>query len=285
MDLAIGESPPASVPPSPHGIHVTRLFRRAARLAVVGDPRQSLLLPFLLLIPWFVLESVLPDAAETPMTLTLLLLRSGGTVGGLVTSLIVNAALRLRAWEAAAGSSRAPLDDYARALGRTPALLLTEIVRTVAVGAAAVFLFVPGIYLLYRLSVATEAVVLRESSMGAAFQASFLLTRRSFGPWMRMLLTTAVWWVFALIAASILYFVATQIGWIVSPSLIFAPFFTLMFALAAYAWTFYYLELGARAEGEAFLAQPSQAAWPPPGAAPSPSPAQNPPPAPGAART
>jgi hypothetical protein len=213
---------------------------------VVGDPVQSLLVPFLLFLPWTILDNVLPEMRWEDAQPAMVALWAASAVGGLLTTLIVSAMLRVRLAAAFAGLEQRALDSYARALERTPALLLTEILRTLAVSAATVFFIVPGVMLGYRLSVATEAVVLTEPHMAAAFQRSFSLTARRFSSWLTMLLVTLAAWILVLGPATALYMLL-GLAWPEIPtSLVLSPCLPLLLAVVQNAWTLYFMELRAR---------------------------------------
>jgi hypothetical protein len=230
----------------PH-VAVGGAFRRALGLAF-RDPVQSWLVPLLLLLPWSMLESMIPDPREVELTMGMLGLFAVGALGGLVTTLIVSANLRVRMVAALSGTRPRALESYARALERTPALLLTEVVRSVAVSAALLFFVIPGIVLGQRLSVATESVVLDEPSLAASFQSSFALTHKRFGSWLRMFLATALALGVVLLASSLAYTVLLLVGLDLSPSLVAAPFGALLLGVVQYAWTCYYVELGGKTD-------------------------------------
>ncbi len=225
-------------------VSVLRLYRRASVLALVRQPLHSWMVPFLLLLPFSILDAVLPEPHVIFRDARLFLIYAVGGLLGLVMTLIISAMLRVRCVAEAAGRRVHGLDAYARGVERLGVLLVTEIVRTLAIGAAAVFLVIPGVVLSQRLSVATESVVLGEPSLASGFQQSFALTRRRFGSWVRMVLAAllALFVVFA--GAVFAYAVLVLFGLELAASLAVAPFAAACLAVVQYAWTYYYLELG-----------------------------------------
>jgi len=123
---------------------------------------------------------------------------------------------------------------------------VTEIVRNLSIVFASFFLLLPGILLGFRLSFATEAVVLTEPHMAGAFMRSFALTEGRFERWLEMIVTSVV-----LVLLMLLFggFVAAVLslafpGPGLSTWLVFSqvPALALM-PVIQYAWTFFYLRL------------------------------------------
>src|SRR5439155_26141814 len=84
------------------------------------------------------------------------------------------------------------VDCYARGLRRVPWLVLTEVIRNLAIVLATFFFVVPALFLGFRLSFATEAVVLSEAHMAGAFQRSVKLTEGRFERWLGMVAVSVV---------------------------------------------------------------------------------------------
>ena len=222
-------------------------FALALDLTLLRDPLHSLVVPFLLRAPWILAGTLLSTPGPSRPTIKVMLVWAIATVGGSITSWAVDAMLRIRArsvYNTPHGTPPAPaLECYEKGLRRLPWLYVTELVRNLALFVAFPMLFVPGLYLGYKLAFATEAVVLDDRNLVGAFQHSFHLSRDRFERWLEMvvgsvLLVLSVWFVAALI-----YAIPRR-----PPSLevVVAGFSLLLFALFPvfqYAWTFFYLRL------------------------------------------
>jgi len=222
-------------------------FALALDLTLLRDPLHSLVVPFLLRAPWILAATLLSTPGPSRPTFRVVLVWSLATLGGSITSWAVDAMLRIRArsvYSTPHGTPPAPaLECYEKGLRRLPWLYVTEFVRNVALFVAFPMLFVPGLYLGYKLAFVTEAVVLDDRNLVGAFQHSFHLSRGRFERWLEMvvgsvLLVLAVWFVAALIYA-------------VPPSppsleIVVAGFslaLVALFPIFQYAWTFFYLRL------------------------------------------
>src|SRR5262245_59583944 len=133
----------AQRPRSP--ISARHAFALALDLAVRRDAVQSLLVPFVLHLPWIVaqLHVASPDAPGG-LASRALFLNSVVLLGDFLVSLLVAAMLRFRArsvFNTRAGSRPAGAREcYLRALGRLPWLFVTELLRNLAMFAAGLFL-------------------------------------------------------------------------------------------------------------------------------------------------
>jgi hypothetical protein len=221
-------------------------FALAFDLAVRRDPFHSLLLPLLLRAPWIVAMAVLPQASESDRPGAVLLVTSVAMIGDFFAFLLVTAMLRFRARSVFNTphdvKPASAWDCYAQGIRRIPWLFVTEAVRNIAIGLGALALLVPGLFLGYRLSFATEAVVLSEPELSSSFRRSFQVTRHHFERWVELIAVSA-----ALILA---------ITFVVAVLMVFVPgppntvWVVIMWLLVAtitpviqYGWTFFYLRL------------------------------------------
>jgi hypothetical protein len=147
-------------------ISTRHAFALAFDLAVRRDIVHSLLVPLLLRAPWIIALAVLPAPAESDRPGTVTLLTATALIGDFLMLVLVGAMLRFRArsvFNTRVEVHPAPIGDcYAQGLGRVPWLVVTEIVRNLAILFAACFFVFPGLVLGFRLSFATEAVVLHD---------------------------------------------------------------------------------------------------------------------------
>ncbi len=229
-------------------ISTRHAFALALDLTLLRDPLHSLVVPFLLRAPWILAAALLstPSASARPR-LSVVLVWSIATLGGSITSWAVDAMLRIRArsvYSTPHGTPPAPaLECYERGLRRLPWLYVTEFVRNVALFVAFPMLFVPGLYLGYKLAFATEAVVLDDRNLVGAFRHSFHLSRGRFERWLEMvvgsvLLVLGVWFIAALIYA--IPHDPPSLEMVVAG---FSLALIALFPIFQYAWTFFYLRL------------------------------------------
>jgi hypothetical protein len=212
-------------------------------LAVRRDALQSIVVPLALHAPWILAIAMLPPITDTDQPAQVLLLGNVALVGDFLVQVTVGAMLRFRArsvFNTAPDVRPAPaLECYAKGLQRLPWLFVTEVVRNFLLLFAAFFLVVPAIFLGFRLSFATEAVVLSEPHMAGAFQRSFRFTQGRFERWLEMIVVS-VFLGFAAIAVALL-------GALVLGSRGLPVLVPLMIAgvtpIIQYAWTFFYLRL------------------------------------------
>lgn len=228
-------------------ISARHAFALAFDLAFRRDPLHSLVVPFLLRAPWMIALALLLQGGEADLTPGVSTLAGLALLGQSVTWWAVDAMLRYRArsvFNTPAGRKpAAPASCYAAGLKRLPWLYLTESLRNIALTFAFGFFVVPGVFLAHRLAFSTEAVVLDQPHLAAAFQRSFRLSRRRFERWMEMVaasvaLTLAVMFV---TAALYLIFGPTEAWWqwVLAGSLLAAA----LWPVIQYAWTFFYLRL------------------------------------------
>ncbi len=222
-------------------------FALAFDLAVRRDPLQSLWIPLLLHTPWVAMQAVLP-APDEPAGLTArnLALHSIVLIGDALVSLLIAGMLRFRArsvFNTPLGTAPPNvLACYARAFARLPWLFVTELLRNIAMFGAGLFLVLPGVWVGFRLSLATEAVVLRESNAFAAFGRSFDLTPGRLERWLEMIAISVAMVLTLLFTCALFYFALPGTSWStwVTVALLLLP---LVMTLIQYAWTFFYLRL------------------------------------------
>ena len=236
---------PMSIPRRPP-TSARHAFALAFDLAVRRDRLQSLWVPLLLHAPWLVLQAVVPTPDEPGgVSARNLMLSSIILLGDFVVSLLVASMLRFRALsvhEAAGGEPASALECYARGLARLPWLFATEVLRNVALFGAGLFLLLPGIWVGFRFSLATEAVVLRRTGVLAAFGRSYRLTVARLEPWLEMIAFSVVMVLCVLFTCAL--------GFLAFPATSWSQWATVALFLLAlemsviqYAWTFFYLRL------------------------------------------
>lgn len=228
-------------------ISTRHAFALAFDLAVRRDPVQSLWVPLLLHMPWLAMQAMLPAPDEPGgMTARNLLLNSVVLVGDALVTLLVAGMLRFRAqsvFNTPPGAAPADvLACYARSIRRLPWLFVTELLRNAAMFGAGLFLVLPGVWVGFRLSLATEAVVLREHTSFAAFGRSFELTEGRLERWLEMIAISVVMVLTLLFTCALLFFALPQTSWStwITVALFVLP---LVMTLIQYAWTFFYLRL------------------------------------------
>lgn len=221
-------------------------FALAFDLAVRRDAVASLLIPLLIRAPWILLTAVLQplDHPDTPRRIYVL--AASAMIVDYVLLLITSSMMRFRARSVfntpATTHPERAMVCYGRALRRLPWLLVTEMVRNFVLFAATFFFVIPALYLGFRFSCATEAVVLDEPNPWRAFGRSNRLTEARFERWLEMVTLSAFIALGLILAMSILallfpapgfsaWFAATQVA------------LTLVTTVIQYAWTFFYLRL------------------------------------------
>lgn len=228
-------------------ISARHAFALAFDLAVRRDAVQSLLVPFLLHTPWLAARAVLP-APDDPegMTARNLLLHSVVTLGEFLVSLLVAGMLRFRArsvFNTPPGTPAASaLECYVRAVARLPWLFVTELMRNLALFGAGLFLVLPGVWVGFRLSLATEAVVLRETTAFGAFSRSFQLTPGRLERWLELIVMSVTLALTLLFMCVVLFLALPSTSWSlwVNVGLFVLP---MLMTVIQYAWTFFYLRL------------------------------------------
>lgn len=256
-------------------ISVRHAYALAFDLAVRRDPVHSLLVPLLMRAPWIVALAMLPPLDETHRPLAVGILTIAALLGDFAVLLAVGAMLRFRArsvYNTAPGVSPAPvLECYALGLRRLPWLIVTEMVRNSVLAFALSFavapatlgfredappglipalglvlvsclLVLPTVFIGFRLSFATESIVLRARHMAEAFAESFRLTEARFERWIE-LIAMSVGLAFAAVFVSAVLTLAVPavtfaIGVVIARVLV-----TAVTPVFQYAWTFFYLRL------------------------------------------
>lgn len=227
-------------------ISARHAFALAFDLAARRDWMQSIAVPLLLWSPWIfapaILERVFPGLERSQ----LILLTAGCKLIDFLVFVVVTAMLRFRArsvFNTPVEVHPAPaLRCYAQGLRRVPALYLAEALRNIALTIAFSMLFVPFLYLGFKLSMVTEIVALRPSDPLRATQRSFYLTEARFERWLEMVaisvfLVVPIWFLMAVCFFAV-------------PNSSLNVWFSLGTFLSAaimpviqYAWTFFYLRL------------------------------------------
>jgi len=221
-------------------------FALAFDLSMRRDALHSLIVPLILRAPWIIALALLPDPDATDRPGRVMLLRSVALLGDFLVLLAVGAMIRVRArsvFNTPVGAKPAPaLACYAKGLRRVPWLLVTELVRNVAIGFALFFLVLPGVFLGFRLAFATEAVVLNDANLSQAFRHSWRLSEGRFERWLEMIVVSVL-----LVLGAAFLVAALSLGLRdVSYGMWYAVFSLLTAGLTPviqYAWTFFYLRL------------------------------------------
>jgi hypothetical protein len=258
-------------------ISTRHAFVLALDLAVRRDPLHSLVIPLVLRAPWILVLGLLPPVDSVDVSPSVLGLTSVALLGDFITLLVVGSMLRLRArsvYNTPRETRPAPVVEcYANGVRRIPWLLVTEVLRNlvlafaaslivlptafarfrpetaladlgrnlVLLGVAAVFAL-PSLFVVYRLAVATEAVVLDEHDLGGAFQSSFRMMQGHLERWFELILASGILVLAPAMALAALQLVIPSLGG--TPSLML--FWLLVVAgwpIVQYAWTFFYLRL------------------------------------------
>lgn len=242
-------------------------FALAFDLAVRRDPLHSLVVPLLLRAPWILALALLPTPSESDHPVLVLTVSSVAMLGDFLVFLLVTAMLRFRArsvFDTPHDTPPAPAwECYTAGLRRTPWLFVTEVVRNVVLGVALFFLVLPAIFLGYRLSFATEGVVLTERDLSSAFRHSFHLTDRRFERWLELIAGSA------LMILAITFVVAALSVFVPGPPMTVWVAVTWLLVAAItpviqYGWTFFFLRLVEIEEPMRQAAAPAAAppAWP-----------------------
>jgi hypothetical protein len=258
-------------------ISIRHAFALAFDLAVRRDPLHSLAIPLLLRAPWSLALVLLPPADSGAVSAKVLGLTSLALIGDFITLLVVGAMLRLRArsvFNTPPGvRPAAAADCYARGVRRIPWLLVTEVVRNLLLAIAAslivlptafvrfhpetaledlgrnlvllgiaFLLALPSLSVVYRLGVATEAVVLDEHDLARAFQSSFRMMRGHLERWFELILASGI---LVLAPALVLAVLSLAIPSLAGPPgvMIFWLVVVGVGPVIQYAWTFFYLRL------------------------------------------
>ena len=258
-------------------ISTRHAFALALDLAVRRDPLHSLVIPLVLRAPWILALVLLPPADSADVPSAVLGLTSVALLGDFITLLVVGAMLRLRArsvYNTPREASPAPaIECYANGVRRIPWLLVTEVLRNLVLAVAASLIVLPtafarfhaetalvdlgrnlvllaiaavfalpSIFVVYRLAVATEAVVLDEHDLGGAFQSSFRMMRGHLERWLELILASGM-----LVLAPALVLAALQLAipalTVTASLMLFWLIVVAVWPIIQYAWTFFYLRL------------------------------------------
>ncbi len=235
---------------SPHRrlpISARHAFALAFDLAVRRDPLQSLWVPLLLHAPWLVASALLPFPTEIDQfTRGTVITQSIIMLGETVTWLTIASMLRFRArsvFNTPPSTHPAPLSEcYSRGFRRTLWLYVSEFARYAVIFGGFVFLFFPGVWLAFRLSMVTEAVVLRERNTVRAFSYSFRVTDGRLERWLEMIVGS-VGLLMAFPFLCVIGFLVTPgtqwTSWVAASLFMSVP----VLSIVQYAWTFFYLRL------------------------------------------
>jgi hypothetical protein len=249
-------------------ISTRHAFALAFDLAFRRDAVHSLLVPLALRAPWIVALALLPPLEATSHPGLVFALTLTALLGDYLMLVLIGAMLRFRAQSVYntphEAHPAAASECYARGLRRVPWLIVTEIVRNLAMFLT-VWLFVfPSIYLAYRLSCATEAVVLDARDTSSAFQHSFRLTQGRFERWLEMVVVTILLVLGVLFVSAI---VSLPFGNVASTVRVMEDVARVLVTGIApviqYAWTFFYLRLREGVEPAIVEPLPAYAAGPP----------------------
>jgi len=227
-------------------ISARHAFALAFDLAARRDALQSIVVPLALWAPWIfapaILERVFPGLDRSQ----LVLVTAGGKLLDFLVFVVLTAMLRFRArsvFNTPVEVHPAPvLQCYAQGLRRVPALYLAEALRNIALAIAFSMLFVPFLYLGFKLSMVTEVVVLRPSDPVRATQRSFHLTEGRFERWLEMVaisvfLVVPVW--FLMVVGFLAVPASSWNVWLAVGTFLTAA----IVPVIQYAWTFFYLRL------------------------------------------
>lgn len=221
-------------------------FALAFDLAIRRDPLHSIVAPLLIRAPWIIALGLLPAPEDTTRPGQVLALTSLMLIVDYLLLLTVTAMLRVRAQGVfmSLPEVKPPAASvcYRRAIRRVPWLFVTETVRNMAIVFATFFLILPAIFLGFRLAFATEAVVLHDRNLSAAFSRSFRLTQGRFERWLEMIVGSVVLVLgiaftgalASLIISGVAYTTWAAITWLA---------ITAVTPIIQYAWTFFYLRL------------------------------------------
>lgn len=229
-------------------ISTRHAFALAFDLAFRRDAVHSLLVPLALRAPWIAALAVLPPIERTERPFLVAALTVLALIGDYVVLVLVGAMLRFRARSVFntpfSVHPTTATECYAAGLRRVPWLIVTEIVRNLALVVSLVFFVLPAVFLGFRLSFATEAVVLDAKDTSGAFQRSFQLTQGRFERWLEMVVVSGalVLGVLFVSALASLPFGARSTSMRVTED-IARVLVTAITPVVQYAWTFFYLRL------------------------------------------
>lgn len=232
-------------PRSHRPVSARHAFALAFDLAVRRDAVASLVVPLLLRAPFILIPAILRplDHLDHP---ALLQISECALILDYVLLLWTSSMLRFRArsvFNTPAGVHPEPAAScYGKALRRLPWLVVTEVVRNVVLTIATFFFVLPGVYLGYRLSCATESVVLDAPSLNRAFRRSFSLMDGRLERWFEMTTVSALVGLGLFLVMAIVALVFPQPGWSTWLT-VGQVLLVLVTTVIQYAWTFFYLRL------------------------------------------
>lgn len=226
-------------------ISARHAFALAFDLAVRRDPLHSLVVPFLVRAPWIIAPAVVAIAWPTLRSDLSLLVKAAGVLLDFLAFVTLSAMFRFRAESVYKSDHDAPPgpvgEAYAKGVRRVPALYVTEALRNLAFTLTLPLVF-PFLWVAFKFSLATEAVVLRQIDPIKASARSFHLTESRFERWLEMIVITVLlvvpfWFLMALGYRTV---PGSPIDlWYALGMLLTAA----LMPLVQYAWTFFYLRL------------------------------------------
>jgi hypothetical protein len=221
-------------------------FALAFDIAFRRDPVQSLAIPVLMRAPWILIPAMLDPLGSPNTPRSVYAIASMALIVDFFLLLLTCGMMRFRArsvFNTPPTSHPAPvLECYARSLTRLPWLFVTEMVRSLVLLFGTFFLVAPGVYFGFRLSCATEAVVLDEPHLSAAFQRSFRVTQSRFERWFEMVTLSGFIALTVIFVMTVLAVIFKGLGvtfWFAATQVMMV----LVTAVIQYAWTFFYLRL------------------------------------------
>ncbi len=230
-------------------ISTRHAFALAFDLAVRRDFLMSILVPLLLRAPWILANAALPtwtQAARADHPGWIAMLQVAALLGDFLVAVLIGGMLRFRArsvFNTPVDVHPAPAGEcYALGARRVPWLVVTEIARNLSIVLATFFFVLPGVFLGFRLSFATEAVVLNDGNTESAFRHSFRITEGRFERWLEMIVASVGLFFGTLFVTGVLSLVFSQIAisvWVALARLLV----TAVMSIIQYAWTFFYLRL------------------------------------------
>lgn len=258
-------------------ISTRHTFVLAFDLAVRRDPLHSLVIPLVLRAPWILALVLLPPVESGDVSPAVLGLTSIALLGDFITLLVVGAMLRIRARSVYNTPREVPpaaaIECYTRGVRRIPWLIVTEVLRNLVLAVAASLIVLPtafarfhpetaladlgrnllllaiaavfalpSLFVVYRLAVATEAVVLDEHDLGGAFQSSFRMMRGHLERWVELILASSILVLGpAVVLAALPLAIPALAG--TASLMIFWLIVVAVWPIVQYAWTFFYLRL------------------------------------------
>lgn len=236
-----------SIHPRSHlPVSARHAFALAFDLAIRRDALTSLVVPLLLRAPWILVPALIQPLDHPDAPRSLYLICGAALIIDFLLLLVTTSMMRFRARSVFNLAPNVPparaMTCYAKAVRRLPWLFVTEMVRSIALFVATFFFVLPGMYLGFKLSCATEAVVLDEPNLGAAFRRSFHLTEGRLERWFEMTTASTVIGLGLILVMTVLALLFPAPGYSVWFA-ITQVLLTLVTAVIQYAWTFFYLRL------------------------------------------